>query len=246
MRRELSGSVALVTGSAHRVGRAIALELARRGVHQVVHYNSSEPLAIQATDEITALGVQAIRVRADQSNPAQVEKLFDAIQVKFGRLDILVNSASIFEQGDLLTLGYEDWQRSLAVNLSGPFLCTQHAARLMRHNGQGGVIINISDEGGLKGWKMYPQHSVSKAGLLMLTRVAARALAPDIRVNALVLGMMLSPPGYDEAQWIRDAQRMPLKRPGSPEDVARAVAYLAEEDYLTGTVLTVDGGEAIV
>jgi len=178
MRRELRGQVALVTGSAHRVGKAIALELARRGVHQVVHFNKSEAEAIQTSNEIAALGVQTTRITADQSDPTQVETLFEAIQTKYGRLDILVNSASIFDQGDLLTLGYDDWQRSLAVNLTGPFLCTQHAARLMRAGGHGGAIINISDNSGLKGWKAYPQHSVSKAALLMLTKVAARALAP--------------------------------------------------------------------
>lgn len=246
MRQELTGKVALVTGSAHRVGKVIALELARRGVNQVVHYNSSDAEAIQTSDEITALGVQAIRVRADQSDPTQVDTLFEAIRVKFGRLDILVNSASIFHEADLLTLSYEDWQRTLAINVTGPFLCTQHAARLMRANGQGGVIVNISDNGGLKGWPSYPGHSVSKSGLLMLTKVAARSLAPDIRVSAIVPGMVLEPPGYDVAQWERNAQRTPVKRAGSAEDVARAVAYLAEEDYITGAVLTVDGGEALM
>jgi pteridine reductase len=246
MRRDLNGKVALVTGSAHRVGKAIALELARRGVHQIVHYNSSDAEAMQTADEISALGVQAVRIKADQADPAQIEKLFEAIQAHFGRLDILVNSASIFDQGDLLTLSFDDWERSLATNLTGPFLCTQQAARLMRNTGRGGVIINISDESGLKGWAAYPQHSVSKAGLLMLTKVAARALAPDIRVNALVPGMILPPPGYDPATWERNAQRMPLKRAGDPEDVACAVGYLAEEDYLTGVVLTIDGGEALI
>jgi pteridine reductase len=246
MRRDITGKVALVTGSAHRVGKAIALEFARRGVHQVVHYNSSETEALQTFDEITALGVEAIRIKADQSDPTQVTMLFAAIQAKFGRLDILVNSASIFQEADLLTLSYEDWQRTLAINVTGPFLCTKQASRLMRANGQGGVIINISDNSGLKGWPSYPGHSVSKAGLLMLTKVAARSLAPDIRVNAIIPGMVLQPPGYDDAQWEQNAQRTPIKRPGSAEDIARAVAYLAEEDFVTGTVLTVDGGEALM
>ena len=246
MRRDLTGKVALVTGSAHRVGKAIALELAQRGVHQVVHYSSSEKEALQTASEIAALGLQTIQFKADQSDPAQVNQLFEAIQAAFGRLDILVNSASIFHQADFLTLSYEDWQRTLAINLSGPFLCTQRAARLMRENGQGGVIINISDTSVFKGWPAYPAHSVSKSGLLMLTKVAARALAPDIRVNAIVPGMVLEPPGFDVVEGQRSAQRTPIKRPGSAEDVARAVAYLAEEDYLTGSVLTVDGGESLM
>ncbi len=245
MHVELRGKVALVTGSAHRVGKAIAMELAKHGVAQAIHYNGSAEQAEQTVQEVRALGVDAISVRANQGSREEIARLFEALRAHFGRLDILVNSASVFQKADLLMLSYEDWQRTLDINLTGPFLCTQHAARLMRERGQGGVIINISDNSGLKASPAYPHHSVSKAGLLMLTEVSARVLAPDIRVNAIVPGAVLQPPDYSDEQWNRLAQRTPIQRPGSAEDVARAVVYLASEDYLTGTVLTVDGGESV-
>jgi len=244
MHQSLAGKVALVTGSAHRVGKAIALELARRGAHQLIHYSASETEAAQTVAEVQALGVQAISFRADQSDPAQVAALFEAVSAHFGRLDILVNSASIFEQADLLTLSLADWQRTLSINLTGPFLCSQRAVPLMRVNG-GGVIVNIADNSGRHGSPTYPQHSVSKAGLLMLTQVSARAFGPDVRVNAVIPGAMLRPPDYDDARWAKAYANTPLRRAGSAEDVARAVAYLAEEDFTTGTVLNIDGGEAL-
>lgn len=246
MQVELRGKVALVTGSAHRVGKVIALELAKHGVHQVIHYHGSAEQAEETLQEVRALGVDAISVRADQSDPTEVDMLFNTLRAHFGRLDILVNSAATFQRADLMTLSLEDWQHTLNINLTGPFLCTQRAAALMREGGQGGVIINIADIGGLKGWVNYPHHSVSKAGLLMLTRVAARALAPDIRVNAVVPGAVLQPPNYSNEQWKKSTQPIPIGHPGTAEDVARAVVYLASEDYLTGTVLTVDGGEHIM
>jgi NAD(P)-dependent dehydrogenase (short-subunit alcohol dehydrogenase family) len=244
MHIDLTGKVALVTGSAHRVGRAIALALAGEGCHLLIHYNGSVDKSTDTVNAAQALGVRAERFRADLSQPDQVARLFNAIESTFGKLDILVNSASIFERGDLLGLTLEEWQRSLDVNLTAPFLCTQYAARLMPE--KGGVIINISDMGGLKGAVGYPQHSVSKAGLLMLTQISARALAPRIRVNAIVPGLVLQPPDYSDANWTQLAQKMPLKRPGSAEDVGRAVVYLASEDFITGEVLTVDGGEHLL
>ena len=248
---DLRGKVGLVTGSAHRVGRAIALEFAKHGVHQVIHYNGSADQAAQTLDEVRALGVEAIGVRTDMSKADEIAALFTTIRDHFGRLDVLVNSASIFERADFATLSLADWQRTIDINLTAPFLCTQYAAALMRADrgnaagGAGGVIINISDNSGLKASSTYPQHSVSKAALLMLTQVSALALAPDIRVNAIVPGLVLQPPDYSDAQWEKLAQQIPLKRAGGAEDVARAAVYLASEDYLSGTVITVDGGEHV-
>ena len=247
MQIDLTGKVALVTGSAHRVGKAIALELARRGANQVIHYNGSGDKAPETVVAIQALGVRAISHKADLSDLAQVDGLFTAIEAEYGRLDILVNSASIFDPGNLATLSLDAWQRSLDVNLTAPFLCSQRAVRLMRRNASAnnGVIVNICDESVNKGFVTYPQHSVSKAGLLMLSRLSARSFAPDIRVNAVVLGSVLRPPDYDDTRWNASAMRTLLKRNGTVEDVARAIAYLVTEDYLTGTVLMVDGGEAL-
>jgi NAD(P)-dependent dehydrogenase (short-subunit alcohol dehydrogenase family) len=246
MQQDLHGKVALVTGSAHRVGKAIALELARQGCHQVVHYFGSSEKAEQTVREIQALNVEAQSFRANMGNPAEIEALFGALDARFGRLDILINSAGVFDPGDFINVTLEAWQRTIDVNLTAPFLCTQYAARLMRRGGQGGAIVNISDMGGLRGSPDYPQHSIAKAGILMMTNVAARALAPDIRVNAVVPGMVLQPPDFSDAAWKQMAQKMPIQRDGSAEDVARTVAYLVREDYLTGTVITVDGGEHLI
>lgn len=238
----LSGRNALVTGSAHRVGKAIALDLAAAGAHLVVHYNTSQDAARETAAEIAALGRRVVALPADLSQPAQINALFARIEAEFGALDVLVNSASIMETGDAATLSLEAWNRSLSVNLTAPFLCAQHAARLMRSRDQG-VIVNIADGSALRPWATYPAHSVSKAGLVMLTQVLARAFAPAIRVNAVCPGPVLKPPDWDEARWARVGQNTLLKRTGSGYDVARAVRCLIENDYITGETLVVDGGE---
>lgn len=240
----LSGRNALVTGSAHRVGKAIALELAAAGAHLIIHYNTSEDAAHETAAEIAALGRRAVALPADLSQPAQINALFARIEAEFGALDVLVNSASIMETGDAATLSLEAWNRSLSVNLTAPFLCAQHAARLMRSRDQG-VIVNIADGSALRPWATYPAHSVSKAGLVMLTQVLARAFAPAIRVNAVCPGPVLKPPDWDEARWARVGQNTLLKRTGSGYDVARAVRCLIENDYITGETLVVDGGERL-
>lgn len=186
MRVDLSGQVALVTGAAHRIGKAIALELARRGVHILVHYGSSAAAATETVREIKSMGVDAFSVQADVSRQTGVETIFTALREHFGRLNILVNSAANFQKRDLLEVSLQDWQETINTNLTGPFLCTQAAAALMRQNDpSGGVIINILDKGALEPWPEYPHHSVSKAGLWMLTQVSAASLGPDIRVNAV-------------------------------------------------------------
>jgi pteridine reductase len=248
MRIDLSDQVALVTGSAHRVGKAIALELARCGVHILVHYNSSPEAATETVREIKSLGVDAHSVQADISTPGGVEAVFSALSEQFDRLHILVNSASVFQQRDLLDVSWSDWQATLNVNLTAPFLCTQAAAAIMRRNDpSGGVIVNILDKGASDPWPKYPHHSVSKAGLLMLTKVSAASLGPDIRVNAVIPGPVMKPSGggMSDEQWSALGKRLPLKRTGSADDVARAVVYLASETFLTGTIIHVDGGESL-
>jgi NAD(P)-dependent dehydrogenase (short-subunit alcohol dehydrogenase family) len=243
---ELKGKIALVTGSARRVGKAIALELARQGMHQVVHHKASDQEADETAAEIRALGVEAIVVKADQSQPADVQHLFDAIRAHYRRLDLLVNSASIFNRGDILDITYEEWQNALGVNLTGPFLCSQQAARLMREGGSGGAIINILDLSALHPWKAYPHHSVSKAGLKMLTEVLARSLGPDIRVNAIAPGPILRDESNTAERWAEIGKRLPLDHTGDPQDVAQAVVFLATQPFITGATLRVDGGEYLV
>ena len=240
---ELSGKVAVVTGGAHRVGKAIALALAGAGAHLVIHYHASAE-ADDTLREIEALGVRAIGVSADLSDPAGATVVFEAAEREFGGVDLLVNSAASFQSGSVLTLSPEEWQDTLNVNLSGPFYCAQLAARAMLARG-GGAIVNIADLSGLQPWAKYPAHSVSKAGLLMLTKVLAKALAPTIRVNAIAAGSVIKPPEWAEARWQASSQHTLLKRPGSGYDVAHAALFLLQEDYITGTTLLVDGGRSI-
>ncbi|NDJ86284.1 MAG: SDR family oxidoreductase [Chloroflexi bacterium] len=247
MEADLNGKVVLVTGSARRVGRAIALAFARQGAHLVIHHHASDDAAAQTARDIEALGVRTLVVKADQSAPDDVARLFATVQSHFGRLDVLINSAANYLKDDFLDIEYAAWQKALGVNLTGPFLCSQHAARLMIASESAGTIINIADNGGLRPWKSRPHHSIAKAGVIMLTRVSALSLGPhNIRVNAVVPGPVLPPPGADENAWAHFEDRLPLRRTGHPDDVAQACIFLATNHFVTGAILNVDGGEILV
>lgn len=246
MRVDLTDKIALVTGSAHRVGKAIALELARQGVHIMVHYHSSEDEHVRETlQEIKSFGVDAFSIQADISTRAGVDAVFAAVWDNLKGLHILVNSASTFTGNTFMEVTLEDWQKSMNTNLTAPFLCTQAAVKMMRENDpSGGAIINILDYGSARPWPERVDHGISKAGLLMLTQVSAVSLGPEnIRVNGVLPGPVLKAPGLSDERWQQVGQASPLRRTGKPEDVARAVVYLASEDYITGAVLEVNGGE---
>jgi len=241
---DLKDKVALVTGGAHRVGKAIALELAGAGAHVVVHYRSAGAAVTQTVAEIEALGVRAAAVQADLSTEAGIAALFAATEAAFGGLDLLVNSAAGMEAGDVRTVTRAGWQQVLDLNLTAPFFCAQAAARLMAGRG-GGAIVNINDLAGVQPWTKFAAHSVSKTGLGMVTRVLAKALAPEIRVNEVAPGPVMKPDDWDEARWAKSGAATLLKRTGSGYDVARAVRFLLEADYITGETLVVDGGRLI-
>jgi len=246
MQIELNNQVALVTGSAHRVGKAIAMALAREGVHIMVHYNSAdEDMVRDALRAMKSLGVDAFAVQADISQPQGIETVMQAVQANFGRLNILVNSASVFPGADLLDVSLESWNLTLNVNLRAPFLFTQQAARMMRENvASGGAIINICDQGAYAPWPKRPHHGISKAGLWMLTQVSALSLAPDIRVNAVAPGpVMKTDDGMSDVEWEKYGGTLPLKHTGDADDVGRAVVYFARETFITGMLLHVNGGE---
>ncbi|MCU0512864.1 MAG: SDR family oxidoreductase [Anaerolineae bacterium] len=246
MRTDLNDQVALVTGSAHRVGRAIALALARAGVHVLVHYHRASTEDVRDTlHEIKSYGVDAFAVSADISQPEGVQQVMDALREQFGRVNILVNSASVFPQGPLLDVSLASWDLTMHVNLRAPFLFTQQAARLMQQNTPpGGVIVNIVDRGARQPWVKRPEHGISKAGLWMLTQVSALSLAPHIRVNAILPGPVLKTnDGMTDDEWARMATRLPLQITGDGDDIGRAVVYLAGESFITGALLDVDGGE---
>jgi NAD(P)-dependent dehydrogenase (short-subunit alcohol dehydrogenase family) len=241
---DLKEKVVFVTGSARRVGKAIALEFARQGANLVVHHSSSNKHAAQTAAEIRGLGVDVLVVKGDYSRHDEVETNFSAVREHYGCLDVMVNSASIFESTPLLEISPEEWQKVMDVNVSSAFWCTQQAGRLMIENKTPGCIINIADNGGRRPWKNRPHHSVSKAALIMLTQVTARTLAEhQIRANCIVPGPVLPSPDMSEDYWKKVENRLPLKRSGDPSDVARAAVFLATNDFITGAILSVDGGE---
>lgn len=246
MQIDLQEQVALVTGSAHRIGKAIALELARRGVHVLVHYHhTSEEDVKETLREIKSFGVDAFAVQADLTQPDAINHVFDEVREHFGRLNILVNSAASFQKRTLMEVTLEEWEQTLRINLTAPMLCTQAAVRMMRENNPpGGCIVNICDKGAIEPWPAYAHHGISKAALHMLSQVSALTFGPEnIRVNAIIPGKVLKPPDYSEEDWESGAQNVPLQRLGTGEDVARAVAYLCSENWLSGVTIRVDGGE---
>ena len=247
MRIDLSDKVALVTGSARRVGRVIALELAKEGAHILAHYHRAEASEVRETlQAIKSLGVDAHGVAADLSQAEGADIVFAALQGRYRSLDIVVNSASVFQRRGLLDVTLEDWDHTMAINLRGPFLITQRAARLMAENPiPGGVIINICDASVDSPWREYPHHCISKSALWMLTQVSALTLGPAIRVNAIAPGAVMKPAGRvtSDEDWARIGERNVLRRTGTPEDVARAVVYLCQEDFITGELLRINAGQ---
>jgi pteridine reductase len=238
---ELPGKVALVTGSAHRLGKHIALALAREGCHLVIHYHHAEEEAGKTLSEIEALHVQAIAVQADLRQVDSIGGLFQEVDRIYGGLDILVNSAAGLQRIDLLKVSEQDWEQTINLNLKAAFFCLQEAARRMKSQGSG-AIVNISDIIGRRPWPNFPVHSISKAGIEMLTKVAALALAPEIRVNAVVPGMVLRPDGMDNQRWQQMAAQSPLQKAGDPKDITNAIVFLLRNDYITGETFVVDGG----
>ena len=248
----LDGSVSVVTGASRRLGRQIALSLARRGGAVAVHYGSSRTQAETTAEEIRGLGVEAEPIGADLTQPAEIDRLFEQVEKRFGRLDLLVNSAASFEHGAFEEIGIAEWDGVQALNLRAPFLCIQRAAAMMRSapraDGATAAIVNIADLSGLLAWRRQAHHGSSKAALLHLTRLAARDLAPDVRVNAVVPGPILPPPGMatDDPAWREIVDRLPLERAGRADEVGEAVAFLAGNDFVTGATLVVDGGESLL
>jgi pteridine reductase len=242
---DIDGKVALVTGAAKRVGRSIALALAERGAELVVHYHGSEREAHDVLARAKQLGGKPVAARADLANAADIDALVETAVRAFGRIDILVNSAAIFYRTPIATLTEADWDRFLTVNLKAPFLLCRRAGALMSRQGSG-KIVNVADIAGTKVWAEYIPYSVSKAGLLALTTGLAKALAPAVQVNAIAPGTVLLPDGSSAEERVRALARVPLQRLGSPEDIARAAVYLIQSDFVTGEVLTVDGGQRLV
>lgn len=239
----LSGRVALVTGAAKRIGRAVALRLAREGADIVVHYRGSSDHANEVVREIEALGRRAAAFQADLREVSEIRRLFEHARKTFRRLDTVVNNAAVFYPARLETATEDHWDTALDTNLRAQFFCAQAATPLLKESGRG-VIINFASIGGLLAWPAFIPYCVSKAGVIMLTRCLAKALAPEIRVNAVAPGT-ISMPG-DPPEWEADyIRRAPLHRTGTPDDIAGAVSFLVQSEFITGQVLVVDGGRTL-
>ncbi|MFZ5625251.1 MAG: SDR family NAD(P)-dependent oxidoreductase [Gemmatimonadota bacterium] len=240
----LAGRVALVTGAGRRLGRAIAAALGARGMTLAIHHHASKQGAEALARELEARGQAAALFDADLTDPVAARELPGRVADRFGRLDVLVNSAAIMERRTVEETTPEDWDRIFALNTRAPFFCAQGAIPFLR--AVRGKIINLADVGGLEPWTGYAAHSISKSAIVMLTKVLARALAPDVTVNAIAPGAVLVPDEWGQEPREHLARTTPLKRLGSPEDVVNAVLYLLEGgDYVTGQTLVVDGGRLV-
>jgi len=238
----LNGRVALVTGAGKRIGRSIALALARGGASVAINYNRTAAGAESTAAEIEAMGCRSAALQADVTQRGDVERLFASVDSRFGRLDILVNNVGAFFPVPFEQLTDAQWDGILATNLKSQFLCSQAAVPLMKRIG-GGRIINLASLGGLLAWPAYAHYCVSKAGSIMLTRCLARALAPEILVNGVAPGTIQFEGEPPDEDYIR---RVPLHRTGTGDEIAGAVLFLATAEFITGQIIVVDGGRALV
>lgn len=240
----LEGAVALVTGAGRRIGQAIAIGLAESGCDVAVHYHGSAKGAEETAVAVRKAGRRAALVSADLRDPGAARGLADQAARALQRLDLLVNSAAIMVRQPVETVTPESWDATLDLNLRATFFVSQGAIPHLRRTK--GKIVNLADLAGLEPWPAYIPHCVSKAGVVMLTKALARALAPDIAVNAIAPGAVLLPDDWDPQSREHIRQTTPLERLGSPADVVAAVRFLvAGTDYATGTILVVDGGRLL-
>jgi pteridine reductase len=242
---KLAGKVAFVTGAGRRIGRAIAMALAGRGAKIAVHYLSSRDEAESLVQEIRRAGGDAQFFRANLEDVSEIEAGINATLAHFGRLDVLVNSASVFYRMPYDDITERDWDLNLAVNLKAPFFAARFAAAAMRRQGAG-KIVNLGDWAGIRPYKSYLPYAVAKSGLIGLTRALARELAPEVQVNCIALGPVMPPDDYSAEEIDHLRQATLTKTIGSPDDVAKAVLFLCEgTDFATGSTLLLDGGRLL-
>jgi NAD(P)-dependent dehydrogenase (short-subunit alcohol dehydrogenase family) len=239
----LEGKVALVTGGAVRLGRAIALGLAEQGADVAISYSSSAGPSERVAGEIVALGRQALALKADFAQGVNATEVIAKVVAQLGHIDVLVNNAAIFEQGDWDSTTGESWDRHFAINLKAPFFLSQAFALQIKGTSRRGHIVNIADWRGERPVADHLAYTLTKAGLIAMTKSLALALAPEVQVNAIAPGLILPPPGADETFLARKAAGIPVQRAGSPQEIVKAVLYLVDSDFVTGELVTVTGGE---
>src|SRR5512142_229650 len=235
--------LALVTGAAHRLGKAFVQALARNGYAILLHYRTSDIQAQNTATQIRTLGVPVYLSQADLGQVAQITNLFGMIDRIPHRLKVLVNSAAVIQPADARTLSAQEWDAVMNLNLRAPLLCAQEAAKRMT---SGGLIVNVTDVGAKKSWSRFPAYSVSKAGLEALTKILARTLAPSIRVNAIAPGLVLHSDLISSDEWKRLVERLPLKRAATADEIGAALEFLLKNEYVTGETLVIDGGYSLL
>ena len=241
--KKLQGRVALVTGAGKRLGRQIALRLANEGADVAVHYGGSAAEAQEVVQQIEKLGRHAAAFQAQLTDVAAIRNLVSQVVAHFGHLDILINSAANFLQTKFAETPESAWDASLDTNLKAPFFCAQAAAPHLAKSGYG-AIINFADIGGLVGWREFMPHSISKAGIILLTRVLAKELGPAVRVNALAPGTITMP--GDPPEWQQDfIEHAALRRSGRPDEITDAIMFLLTAGFVTGHTLVIDGGRTL-
>ena len=242
---DLNGKVAIVTGGSVRLGKAITLCLAEEGVKIGLHYNQSAEQAEGTLEEITSLGSTGILIQADFRRPLPAaEKIVEKTLSEFNRVDILINSAAIFEESSVSSVTGEHWDRHFDVNLKAPFfLCQKFAQHL--EPGERAQIVNIADWRGTRPGNDHPVYTLTKNALVAMTNSLALHLAPDVQVNAIAPGAVLPPPGSDQSDLQQIAETIPLKQTGTAQDVTNALLYLLRSDFITGEVLHVTGGQQL-
>ena len=237
--KPLHGQVAVVTGGAKRIGRALALALGEAGAHVAITWRESEAEAQATVAELAALGVLSAAFRADLRVPAQIRATIDAIADQFTRIDILVNNAGRYETAALQSMTVEQWDAMFETNTRAPFLAAQAAYPHLK--AARGRIINLGSLGGLHPWPTHAHYCTSKAALHMLTQTMSKAFAPEISVNCVAPGMIVN--GEVSEEYEHFARRTPMQRNGTAEDVAAAVLFFATgPHFITGQILSVDGG----
>jgi len=239
---DLRNKVALVTGGGRRLGKEIALALAARGAHLALHYNRSAAEAQATVAAINSAGGRALALQADFEQVEEIRAMVARVDAEMGGLDLLINSASVFNRKPLEEISERDWDGNFNVNLKAPFFAAQFAAPLMRRAGAG-KIVNLGDLAAVRPYPNYLPYSVSKSALVGLTRALAKALAPQVQVNCLALGPVLPPEDFPPPVLASLAAGTLLKRLGAPRDVVNGVLFFCEgSDFVTGATLTVDGG----
>ena len=240
---ELRGKVALVTGGGRRVGRALVEALAGGGATVAVHYNESASGADEVVRAIQSRGGKAAAFGADLTRADAPDSLIAAVVGRFGGLDVLVNSAAVMVRTPFEEADPAAWDAMFALNLRAPFFLSQAAAPHLRE--ARGAIVNIADLAAFETWPGYIPHGITKGGVVQMTRALARVMAPEVRVNAIAPGTVLLPDDWSEADAARLDETTPLKRQGSPQDVADAMLYLLRAEYVTGETIIVDGGRHV-